>query len=287
MGTLMILKVILTDGSAQRLTLPNGLPASLDDFLIEVKNQCGLTDHFKLQFKDSLLGGDFMNLTSLSEVEDRGTLQVVDKSLILYPVLPSRMPSPSGDPESSFQSDGSVDTDILSSGSSAGSSESSSSRSFWPAVFPVPKFKSDAELELEKGNLAYTQNGTVLIPSPKLRSAILAGLLEEIVRYKVYVSEKELEQVAQALVKKHPCVTEKGSAKGHDGWTASLKHKVANHRSALRKLGCPEVTVNSLKNKPAGKRSAAYAVKKAKKAEVLFTFTCMTALYCVLSVLVI
>ncbi|XP_041863711.1 uncharacterized protein LOC121653968 [Melanotaenia boesemani] len=35
-------------------------------------------------------------------------------------------------------------------------------------------------------------------------------------------------------------------------------------------MGCPEVMVNSLKNKPAGKRSAAFGVKKAKRAEVNF-----------------
>ncbi|XP_039650143.1 uncharacterized protein LOC120555500 [Perca fluviatilis] len=79
-----------------------------------------------------------------------------------------------------------------------------------------------------------------------------------------------MEQVAQSLIKTHPCLTEKGSSSGCGGWKTSLKYKLSNYRTQLRKLGCPEVTVNSLKNKPAGRCSAAFGVKKAKRAEVNF-----------------
>ncbi|KAK0137721.1 hypothetical protein N1851_026088 [Merluccius polli] len=79
-----------------------------------------------------------------------------------------------------------------------------------------------------------------------------------------------MEHVAQSLIKMHPCLTEKGSCTGCGGWKTSLKYKLSNYCTHLRKLGCPEVTVNSLKNKPAGKRSAAFGVKKAKRAEVNF-----------------
>ncbi|MEQ2274411.1 hypothetical protein XENORESO_020690, partial [Xenotaenia resolanae] len=118
--------------------------------------------------------------------------------------------------------------------------------------------------------MAYNQNGTVLIPDLKLKSTILDGLVQEIVQYKVYVSDKEMDQVAQSLIKKHPCLTERGSATGCGGWKTSLKYKLANYRTQLRKLGCPEVTVNSLENKPVGRCSAAFGVKKAKRAEVNF-----------------
>ena len=50
-----------------------------------------------------------------------------------------------------------------------------------------------------------------------------------------------MEQVAQSLIKKQPCRTEKGSSSGYDGW------KMTNYRTQLRKLGRPEVTVNSKK----------------------------------------
>lgn len=80
MGTPVILKIILTDGSSQRLTLSHGLPSSIDDLMVEVKRQCGLQGDFKLQFQDSLFGNKFLNLTSLSEVEDKGTLGISDMS---------------------------------------------------------------------------------------------------------------------------------------------------------------------------------------------------------------
>lgn len=197
MGTPVILKIVLTDGSSQRLTLSHGLPASIDDLMIEVKKQCGLLGNFRLQFMDSLFGNEFLNLTSISEAEDKGTLRVID--MAMPPTLPynNEMGSPvlipqAFNPLSSSVSDSSslsaesVDTDVLS------SSESTSSRSSWPAVFHVPKFSYDAELKLQQASLAYIRNGTVLIPDPKLKSAILDGLVEEIVQYKVYVSDKEM-----------------------------------------------------------------------------------------------
>ena len=172
--------------------------------------------------------------------------------------------SPSSVSDSSCLSDGSVDTDVLS------SSESTSSRSSWPDVFHVPKFSYDAEIKLHWANLAYLKDGTALFPDPKLKSAILEGLVQEIVQYKVYATDKEMEQVAQSLIKTHPCLTEKGSSTGCGGWKTSMKYKLSNYRTHLRKLGCYEVTVNSLKNKPADRRCAAFGVKKAKRAEVNF-----------------
>lgn len=89
-------------------------------------------------------------------------------------------------------------------------------------------------------------------------------------QYKVYATDKEMEQVAQNLIKRHPCLSEKGSSTGSGGWKISLKYKLSNYCTQLTRLGCPEVTVNSLRNKPAGRRSAAFGVKKPKRAEVNF-----------------
>nr|XP_046262986.1 uncharacterized protein LOC124068633 [Scatophagus argus] len=265
----VIVKILLTDGSCQRLSLAHGVPESLEDLMAEVKKQCSLQGNIRLQFMDSLFGNEFMNLTSVSEVEDRGTLRVIDLSMPTMqqessPFQHLQESSPSSANDLSSPLGQPVDTDILS------SNESTSSRSSWPDVFHVPKFSYDAELKLQQAGLVYIQNGTVLIPDPKLKSAILDGLVQEIVQYKVYVSDKEMEQVAQSLIKKHPCLTQKGSSTGYGGWKMSLKYKLSNYRTQLRKLGCPEVTVNSLKNKPAGKRSAAFGIKKAKRAEVNF-----------------
>ncbi|KAK0147697.1 hypothetical protein N1851_012831 [Merluccius polli] len=55
---------------------------------------------------------------------------------------------------------------------------------------------------LQQANSCYVQSGTMLIPEPK---------------YKVYVTDKEMEQVAQSPIKKHPCLTEKWSLIGYGG----------------------------------------------------------------------
>ncbi|XDV18799.1 hypothetical protein PO909_006015 [Leuciscus waleckii] len=140
--------------------------------------------------------------------------------------------------------------------------------SAWPAVFTVPRFTYDAELKLEQGNTAFKTRGILLSPDPKLKISILDGLAEEIVKYKVYPSDAEYDQVAAALVQKHPCLKERGSVTGYSGWKASLKYKLGNYRTKLRNLGCTEVAVNSVKHKPGGISSPAYNVKKPRKAEV-------------------
>lgn len=57
---------------------------------------------------------------------------------------------------------------------------------------------------------------------------------------------------------------------GFYGWKISLKYKMANYRTKLRNLECPELSINSLKHKPTDRYHPAYAVKKPRKAEVNF-----------------
>ncbi|KAL7868433.1 hypothetical protein SRHO_G00098170 [Serrasalmus rhombeus] len=207
-----------------------------------------------------------MNLTSMDEVQHKGTIRVIpltDASAPHCGNIPSTSAAALSIDESSSLSSGCVDTDILSSPES----ESSSSRSFWPSIFCVPKFCYDAELKLDQGNAACREKGTLLTPDPKLKSNILEGLVQEIVQFKVYVTDKEFNAVGEALISKHPCLTEKGSLTGYAGWKASLKNKLVIYRTHLRKLGCPEVT-NSLKHKPEGKLSAASNIKKPRWSEV-------------------
>lgn len=108
----------------------------------------------------------------------------------------------------------------------------------------------------------------LLIPDPKLKSDILEGLIQEVVKYTVYLTDSKFEEVAEALILKHPCLKEKGSPTGYEGWKMSLKYKLSNYRTHLRKVGCPEVCVNSLNYKPSEKRSPAFDVKKPKRDEV-------------------
>lgn len=134
----------------------------------------------------------------------------------------------------------------------------------------MPRFSYDAEIQLEKGNSDYQKNGFLLNPDLKLKSAILDGLAEETLTFKVYLSDAEFNEVAEALMKRHPCLKEQGSLTGCSGWKRSLKYKMANYRTKLCNLGCSEVTINSMKHKPTGRTNPAFGVKKSRTAEVNF-----------------
>ncbi|XP_071343430.1 uncharacterized protein [Trachinotus anak] len=88
--------------------------------------------------------------------------------------------------------------------------------------------------------------------------------------YTPYPTGLQIGEVAEALVRKHPCLTELGSRNGWLGWMYSLKYKMGNYRSKLRNLGFPEVACNSLKNKHPDDKFAAKNIKKARKGEVVF-----------------
>ncbi|KAK7905164.1 hypothetical protein WMY93_017771 [Mugilogobius chulae] len=262
----VVLKVILMDNTSQRLNLLNGLPQSVEELRDEVQHQCGLTCSFNLQFMDPLFDNEFMNLTLISEIQNRGTIKVVDLSdTATFQYIPSAAGSYSQAQESSSSSFSGVsvpDTEILST-----ESEPSTPRSFWPVKFGVPQFSFDSELKLERANAEYREKGTLLIPDNKLLSNILQGLIQEIVRYGLYITDNQFSSVGEALVQKHPCLSERGSVSGYAGWKQRLKNKLALYRSQLRKLGCPEVTVNALSHKPEGK-GPAFAIKRPRRSEV-------------------
>lgn len=114
------------------------------------------------------------------------------------------------------------------------------------------------------------QMAFLLFPPPKLRMDILEGLAEEIFKYTAYPSDSQIEEAAEVLVLKHPCLKQKGTCSGHEGWKWYLKTKVANFCTKLCKIGQPEVSINSLKNNRKGQEKAAANIKKTRKAEVNF-----------------
>ncbi|XP_070402493.1 uncharacterized protein [Nothobranchius furzeri] len=262
MTTQAILRVILGPDSSQRVRIAAGLPSTVAELETEVKTQCKITEPFRLQFMDVLFGNEFVNLTSMEEIENKTTIKVVYTSC---------QPQDQAEDSFSFPSTSAPDYTLSSSGDSTvilSSPESMSSRSSWPDLFCVPRFTYDAEVKLGKAHVAFRENGMLLIPDPKLKSDILEGLIQEIVKHTVYLTDEKFDQVAEALILKHPCLKERGSPSGYAGWKMSLKYKLSNYRTQLRKVGCPEVCVNSLKNKPSGKCSPAFDVKKPKRGEV-------------------
>ncbi|XP_028296793.1 uncharacterized protein LOC114458581 [Gouania willdenowi] len=124
-------------------------------------------------------------------------------------------------------------------------------------------------MQLQQGNESFRDTGNQLKIAPGLKSEILEKLAEEIFLYTAYPQNYQIDDVAGALIKKFPCLKEQ-SATGYYSWMISLKYKMANYRTKMRIIGCPEVTVNALKNKSSDECLPAKNVKKPKKAEVNF-----------------
>ncbi|KAL1249186.1 hypothetical protein QQF64_020191 [Cirrhinus molitorella] len=103
--------------------------------------------------------------------------------------------------------------------------------SSWHQVFVVPRFSRSAEIKLQRADTEFNKSEMLLIPPPKLRSDILEGMAEDIVRYAAYPTDSQLDQAAEALINAHPCLREKGTRTGHEGWKHYLKIKMANFHS--------------------------------------------------------
>lgn len=100
-----------------------------------------------------------------------------------------------------------------------------------------------------------------------MKHEILEKHAESVYSFKVYPCDDNFNGVSSALVKKHPCLTEPGSSTGWNGWKNSLKFKMGNYRTKLRRAGCTDVLINI------GKRRHQHfqgSVKKPKQFEINF-----------------
>lgn len=176
--------VIFGVDDASKLILPNGIPDSIEDLKGETGRHFSLSGNYRLQYRDI----DFDNLTETSEIKNKSTVKVIN--------LPDETVTLTLTTVSS-------DTDILSSAESTSSGTSLRSQT-WPTNFEIPQFSYEVQIQLEKAKQAFCSSGTLLKTSNKLRSDILHGLASEIVKYKVYPSSTELDDVAQALTTKYP-----------------------------------------------------------------------------------
>lgn len=260
------LRIILGEDNASKLSLPNGIPSSLEYLKEEIRRQFGLTGNFRLQYRDIEFDNEFVNLTLPSEIKDKSTVKVVYLPVESDVVSLNATPQERDDCSTPCSL---ADTDILSSAEST-SSDSSLRSQPWPLKFQIPQFSYEVQFQLEQGNQAFLNNGTLLHPSTKLKSDILQSLASEMVKYKIYSSSAEFDNVAEASITKYPCLKEQGSVTGYYGWKISLKYKMANYRTRLRNIGCQELTINSVKEKRSGMGPGPNQVKKPRKAEVNF-----------------
>lgn len=267
MSTPAKLRIIFDDHTVHKLDLPTGIPSTVQDLKLVIQGTFNITDGFTLMYQDVEFGGQYFTLTSIEDVQDMGTLKVVQHEPVIVNL--SRVEEKDDDlTESDCMSSislASQDTVLLSSSDDDLSPRRSQP---WPRKFEIPTFSFDVQLLLERGNEAYHTNGT-LLNNPKVTSSVLEKLAETIFRYTAYPTGIQVMNVVEALAEKYPCLKEPGSFNGMYGWQQRIKYKMGNYRAKLRglQLACPELEVNS-KKKRMNDEPRPKGIKRPKKAEV-------------------
>ncbi|MEQ2174945.1 hypothetical protein GOODEAATRI_012982, partial [Goodea atripinnis] len=255
----MLVRVIITEADIRKVELTTK-PDTVDLLIRSLKDVLQLNYNFTLQFKDPNFDNELCNLTELSELPERPTLKIIPLLSLVEVHVPQSTSS-----EELSDTPSQADTDILSNSSQERLRQ-------WPEEFDmyIPKFSVDVEYRLRQANLLHRRDGTHLIPSKELKHDILERVAETMYALKAYPTNSEFEAVATALVRIHPCLKEQGSASGWSGWKNSLKFKMGNYRTKMRRLGHCDVTVNGGKH---GKHSPCgdppnKRIKKPKRGEI-------------------
>lgn len=244
METRTILRVIVNENDIRKITL-HSKPQTLETLMEHLEEKLGLPYKFSLQYEDADFNNALINLTDIADLPERPTLKVI-----------SLVPSPTAS---------TADTDIVSLSSEEGSSHVRQAQ--WPETFEVPNFPVDIEFRLRQGNLLYMRNQTYMQVPRDMKHEILEKLAECMYSFKAYPSDDDFNDVASSLVKKHPCLTEPGSSTGWNGWKNSLKFKMGNYRTKLRRAGCTDVLINVGKR---GGQDPLRSVKRPKHFEINF-----------------
>lgn len=211
-------RIFVSDDDIRRFSLDKK-PSNVEALLSELKLKLALSYEFKIQYEDPVFNNALCNLTDMSELPERPTIKIV--SCVVH---------------TSSSSLSTCSTEIL----SARSSEARSLREDpWPAEFEIPEFSVDINYRLRQGDLAYMKDGSLLkmshVLNDVLKHGILGKLAEAMYKFMTYPADYHFGHVASALIKAHPCLSETGSSTGYCAWKNSLKFKMGNYCTKLRR----------------------------------------------------
>ncbi|KAL2093349.1 hypothetical protein ACEWY4_010661 [Coilia grayii] len=277
------LRVLIKDGDVRKLTLPCGIPETVETLRAIIQETFQLDGDFSVMYEDKDFGNEYFTLTSTADINDKSTIKIVKVestvTLTFSPIAESELmsstPRSSQDTPQCTEVQHSTD-DALSSSSRDTEILPDSCRSDpWPLHFEIPKFSRDVELILQEANKLYHMNGT-LFSDTRVKAAIRHTLSDAIFQYTAYPKDHHIIQVVQALVEKFPCLKEPGSFSGMYGWQQSLKTRMSNFRRMLksRQVSCPEIEVNFLKRKSSANQAPAKNLKRPRRAEVNYLPPC-------------
>ncbi|XP_040907990.1 uncharacterized protein LOC121191012 [Toxotes jaculatrix] len=251
----MMLRVIIDDDDIRKLIL-NKKPDSIQELKTQLSDKLSLQYDFKLQYEDPDFSNALCNLTQVEDLPERPTLKII-------PLVTLELTSLSSSTEDTDCS--TADTEIL---SSTGSTPPL--RRQWPEFFDIPNFSVDVAYRLRQADLLFMKDRVPWTPSRDMKHDILEKLAETMYSFKAYPDDDDFSRVAKALISKHPSLTEPGPQPGWYGWKNSLKFKMANYRTKLRKAGCDDVLINGgkrSKRNPEGP-SSSKNIKRPKRGEV-------------------
>lgn len=250
----LLLRVIIAEDDIRKLTL-NKRPQSIEEFKVQLMDKLSLQYDFKLQYEDQDFNNALCNLTEITDLPERATVKIIPLVTLHLTALSS--PTTTSDTEGST-----ADTEILSPGASP------SLRQQWPEFFDIPNFAVDVEYRLRQADLAFMKDETRMTLPRDMKHDILEKLAETMYSFKAYPDDDDFSSVAKALISKHPCLTEPGPHRWY-GWKNSLKFKMANYRTKLRKAGCKDVAINGgkrSKGNPEGE-SSSKNIKRPRRGE--------------------
>lgn len=273
MSCSIVLRVVIQDTKVHKLLLPEGVPTTVEDLLAIIQEQFHLTGSHTIMYMDKDFDNQYFTLTSTDVIKDKDTLKVIpnEDPTITFTLTPVAETATSSSSFSQDQCSLEADAASVSSADTIILPKSPECRSRqWPVNFEIPSFSYNVEMLLQAGNDAYERDGTVL-SNPAVTSDILEAIADSMFSYTAYPTGLQILAVAEALVKKHPCLKEPATSfSGLYGWQQRLKYKMSNYRSKLRNrdVPCPELQINSLKRKRPGDTNPAKNCKKPKRAEV-------------------
>lgn len=283
------LRVVLQEHSIKKLTLPTGIPNTVDDLVSIITETFQLNGEYGLLYQDKDFDNQFFSVTSTADLYGKATVKMILKepniTLDLHPIFESGPSStlsslssvstrPASTPETDICPEDHDASSQVSDSTSSGSSDTiilpdSCRLAAWPVPFQVPEFSRDVQLILAEANNSYHATGRHFMDA-SVKSAIMQDLAKVIFSYTAYPTNQQILSVAEALVSKFPCLREPGSFAGLYGWQQCIKYKMHNYRAKLRsrKYSYPEIEINTLKRKHPADAVPSKNVKKPKKAEV-------------------
>lgn len=144
--------MILSDHDVQKLTLPSGVPETVDELESIVQDTFGISGHFCLHYKDVDFGNDLFTLLSTSEIKDKDTIKVV---YVLEPptVTLTYIDSSFSSNDCACQPFSEVSPSTSSNDTLTVSPEPTAGNltyrfKGWPSEFPIPRFSYSSEILL-------------------------------------------------------------------------------------------------------------------------------------------